>query len=162
MKQVRFTVVPATADHAMAMLPHVRGKDRGEWVAGTGESTRQRLVAAVLDPSGFARAIFAEGMEVPLILWGAGAAETPGVGQAWLIATNAAERLAFSLHRLLKPELQILDTTFPRCVAYSDKRNVVHHQWLTWAGFDLVEERKMGPFNLPFYVYERTAPCASA
>lgn len=152
-----YMVCPATLDHAMALMPHVRSQDRSEWVAGTGDPTRLRLAAAVTDPKGFARAVFVSGVDFPLLIWGASQpGEDPGEGQAWLIATDEAVKHAISLHSLMASELPILDGTFQRVVAYADKRNTVHHRWLRWLGFECLKEIPMGPWGLPFKQFERS------
>lgn len=160
---------PATLDHAMALMPHIRAEDRAEWVAGTGDPTRLRLAAAVLDPNGFARSIFASDVDYPLLIWGA-SAKVGGdgeVGQAWLIASRDAIRYVLALHALLPSELAVLDEAFPKTVAYADKRNGVHHRWLSWLGFENLGEARMGPWNLPFLIFERiprecASPCPSS
>ena len=159
MSQAReFIIGPATLDHAMAILPHIRPEDRSEWVAGTGDPTRLRLAAAVTNPNGFARSIFVAGVDHPLLIWGAGAvADREGVGQAWLIASTEAIRYAIALHSTLPEELPILDASYGRAVAYADVRNRVHHRWLAWLGFERVATLTLGPWGLPFYQYERTS-----
>lgn len=152
-----FIVCPATLDHAMAILPHIRPEDRAEWVAGTGDPTRLRLAAAVENHKGFARSVFVSDVDHPLLIWGAGEVEgRPGTGQAWLIASVAALPYAIGLHSILPEELPILDMTFPHSVAYADQRNVVHHRWLQWLGFERVGLLRLGPWRLPFYQYERS------
>lgn len=149
----------ATVFTAMAVAEGARVEDVDEWLGGTGrhpvDGMRHALFAAVslrvvcYQPSSHP--------ELPLVLYGVEATDEPGVGNVWLIATDYAPQHAFSMHRLLEPELEAFLALYPTLTAVADQRNKLHHKWMEWLGFRKVGVVTTGPEpGMPCFVYQIT------
>lgn len=140
---------PTTGDFRKA-LPDVRFEDMAEWYAGTGQLFQRSALQAILG-GGF-KQVALEG-DLPLCFWGA--SKSPEGGIVWLFATNYAKTKALALHRILKPHLNVLHDQFGTLHAYADKRNVAHHDWLEWLGFEALGAVPLGPLKMPFIHYRK-------
>ena len=137
-------VARAKLGQVVPVLDDIRPADLREWYAASGryffeclpDAFQSDICRVALDPSG-----------KPLCFWGGSS------GQLWLFATNAAERQALSLHKVLVPNLRELEVAWPVLTALADARNVVHHRWLRWLGFEALSELPFGPFGLPFIMF---------
>lgn len=149
---------PTTGD-LRRVLPDVRQADMEEWYAGTGQLFHFSALQAILS-KGFRKVALEDGL--PLCFWGADA--VPGEdrkGVVWMFATNHAKVRWLRLNKVLRPNLEDLHEEFGELSAYADCRNVVHHKWLLWLGFERREVVRFGPLNMPFQLFHRGDPkCA--
>lgn len=147
---------PTSADFRKA-LPDVRFNDMAEWYAGTGQLFQFSAMRAVLS-KGYRKVILEDGL--PLCFWGVDWG-SPVLGledvkaTAWMFATNTAQDRFFPLHRILKPNLDEVLTTFGTIDAFADERNVVHHTWMKWLGFKQLETHLIGPLRMPFIRFRK-------
>lgn len=137
---------PMVADLKM-VAGDIRAEDLREWYSGTGIDALDGMTYSVAFGK-LVRAAYSED-GTPLCFWGCDG------GNVWLFATNAAARRAFSLHKVLAPNLKELTDTWPLLKALAHSDNTVHHRWLEWLGFELVEEVEAGPFRENFKMYVR-------
>lgn len=134
-----------------------RIQDRMEWRAASGLTIKQQCFAAW--PFEYARAAY-DG-DTLLCMWGVEASEMKGVGNVWLVATNAAVPRARAIHRHLKAEFEAILKLYPEVQCYADARNTRHHEWLRWLGFTEYGEKPYGVLGLPFkYFHRGEDPCA--
>lgn len=142
------TVEDATLEHVFQVIDDVRTADHAEWYAGTGIFFEDAITAVFEDfPEEPKKVALVDGL--PVCFWGWDEA-----GGVWMFATVTAERNAIALHRVLHSEVNKMP---PRLVAIADDRNVVHHRWLKWLGFEAIESGHYGPFGLPFTTFTRSA-----
>ena len=145
----------ATPAHVEDLLPRARQVDREEWVGALKSRLEDRLLDGLTIPGSLNRAVVDVESGRCLVLWGAHPTDTPGVGQAWLIATTEAEPRARSIHRFLRGGLSEMDERWGSTIAYSSYRNHLHHVWMRRAGYRLLAVVTLG-LGLPYHVYTRT------
>ena len=147
---MRLTVEDATIEHVRMVLDDIRPADLREWYAASGQSFEVSVVQAFEggDPK---RVALLDGVR-PLVFWG-----WDMKGDIWLFATETAERCAYTLHRILKGELERITKGRDRVTATADDRNVKHHRWLRWLGFRPEKQVLLAPFGLPFTVFTKEA-----
>lgn len=151
---MKVRVIDADWFQLLRVLDDIRPADRREWFAGSGKPFSE-AAKATLEGGAYARvALDADGL--PLCFWGC------DDGYVWLFATQHAETVALSLHRVLKPNLKDLLDRWPKLHAWADARNELHHVWLRWLGFTEEREDFIEPFGLPFKLFTlEAAQCAS-
>lgn len=135
-----------TAGDFRSALPDVRREDIEEWYAATGQLFQRAALQAVLS-KGHRMVALEDGR--PLCFWGASG------GVVWLFATNYAKTKALSLHRILRPNLDVIHGLFGNLDAYADARNTEHHRWLEWLGFQNRGAVPIGPFKMTFLHYRK-------
>lgn len=150
---MKVTVEDARPDHIPPMLDTIRQADLNEWYAGTGSADIERGLFHVWYNKGYAKAAVA-GDGVALCVWGVDD-NGDGSGNIWLFATERAAKFAIAIHRNLRSEMDTMLARWPTLVAFSDRRNTVHHTWLDWIGFEFEREVFLKPFGLPFRKYVR-------
>lgn len=153
---MRITVEVARPDHLPPILDDIRPEDYREWYAGTGTADIQKAMQPVFDERRDTWAAVGEDGKA-LILWGVDQLSN-SEGSIWMFATSTAERFALSLHRSLKGEINRLLQKWVYLEAWSDSRNIKHHQWLEWLGFKYEREDFLKPFGLPFKLYTIRRP----
>lgn len=137
-------VEPLTVEHVSLAASDIRRADLMEWLAVLGETPAEHLAAGDWY---FARCALSEAGE-PLCMWG-----TERDGSVWLVATNKAVPVALSIHRCLREEFQMLLEVAPEPHCWADSRNILHHKWLEWLGFEEVDEAPYGPLGLYFKLF---------
>lgn len=70
-----------------------------------------------------------------ICMWGVTPTGAAGIGQAWLLATNAAERRVHDLHRHFRRGLAEMLAVYPRLHAWAHVGNELHHRWMKHFGF---------------------------
>lgn len=140
------TIVPLTPELVIKAADDIRGADQREWLAGTGQTVEERLLADT--DWGFTRCVLDEEGNV-LCFWGVQDA------WVWMVATTRGQAGWRGLFRLLAPSLKELRECYPgqdlKC--YADDRNVLHQMWLRALGFDDRENVFLGPAGLPFTLF---------
>jgi hypothetical protein len=139
-------IVPLTPELVLKAADDIRGADRREWLAGTGQTVEERLLSDT--DWGFTRCAL-DGQDNVLCFWGVQDA------WVWMVATTLGQSRWRSLFRLLAPCLQEMRDLHPgrdlQC--YADDRNVLHQQWLRALGFEDRLTEFLGPFGLPFTLF---------
>lgn len=80
-----------------------------------------------------------------------------GVGQPWLLGSDAIERHAVAFLRCSRPCLRDMLKAFRRLENFIDARNRVSIRWLEWLGFTIHPAAPHGPFGLPFHRFTMEA-----
>jgi hypothetical protein len=153
----RYTVVPATLDHARAMAPIMRPGDRGEiWAA------------AALDPLAGLQISLAASLyawtwlveDVPACIFGVSAApDNSGsnmndVGIPWLLSSGIVDRHWLPFLKHYRPFLEQMRADFPVLANWVDARYTAAIRWLRWMGFEILAAEPYGPFGLPHHRFE--------
>ncbi|HGW4611439.1 TPA: hypothetical protein ACNIE9_002769 [Enterobacter chengduensis] len=146
---IKAQIVPATADHIEAMLPHVRQADVEEFLATNGWSPR-RVLETGLRTSTFCCAGLVNG-EVVTIFGVAPASMIGGSGIPWLVGTDALEKYQRTFLRRCGKVVNAMLTVYPYLENYVDARNRVARVWLHWLGFTIEEPKPYGIQRLPFH-----------
>ncbi|HFK5750983.1 TPA: hypothetical protein ACG0LX_000114 [Enterobacter ludwigii] len=146
---IRAQIVPATAEHIEAMLPHVRQADVEEFLATNGWSPR-RVLETGLKTSTFCCAGLING-EVVTIFGVAPASMIGGSGIPWLVGTDALEKYQRTFLRRCGKVVNAMLAVYPYLENYVDARNNAARVWLHWLGFTLEEPKPYGIHNLPFH-----------
>lgn len=137
------------------VLDDIRFSDMEEWTAGTGLLFGLAVAASLEDPVCGDRVSLVASDDVgPLVFWGGQR------GQLWLFATNRAVPKAMEIHRLLRKQFRELESKWSMLTATAYYKNVKHHEWLRWLGFEELSETPEGPFGLPFKVFVKESSCA--
>jgi hypothetical protein len=74
---------------------------------------------------------------------------------SWMIGTNTAELHAVGLMKEFYSYYQGFFGRWPDTWCYTDVRNVVHHRWLAYWGYEVIREIPYGPNGAPFYEMRR-------
>lgn len=150
-------------DDVDRLLADVRKADRDEWVAFSGFPMRDAMRYAIEHHSIMC---VLEADRSPLCIMGAHdwpealGPQPEGTGLLWFAATNNGYNHIPDFVALTNAGLRWLHDCYPRLVAYSDARNVIHHQWLAAMGFNFTDFAPVGPFGLEFFEVEHVARSA--
>lgn len=137
--------VPALADN-------LRGADIAEIKAASGKTPGAALLVGLQTgtakvaclPSGTPVAIFGV---VPV---------APLVGAVWMVATNKFHLVQRQFLRECRGELEKLSADYRLLFNYTDARNHVHHRWIKWMGFTIINKHEThGHEGLPFLEFVR-------
>lgn len=150
------TIEPLTWDHLNQCQDIIRLEDRMEWAAGCGQGILEQLADVGLGEH--SKVALSDG--VPQLIWGVDKTREEGVGSAWMFATIHASRLRLALHKAVLPEIEELHRAYPTLIAWSDRRNTLHHTWLRWLGFKEITSAYYGTMGLPFIYFRKEQPCA--
>jgi hypothetical protein len=149
-----YSIVPATAEHVSAMLPHVRQADRDEIAASAGRPMFEILGQSVrLSDMAWAGLV---DDEVACIFGVRGASMLSETGYPWLIGTDLIERHAKAFLRRNRAIVQIMLERYPYLTNYVDVRNGAAIQWLKWLGFTMLPAAPYGAAQLPFHQFEQS------
>jgi len=132
-----------TLQHVKSAHEDIRMEDRMEWLAAGGVDVIEHF--EVHPPQAGDRVALDEGGNV-MCLWGS----RGDPAHVWLVATDSAVPRARAIHRHLKSELSVILERHPTIECWADSRNVKHHEWLHWLGFEYVTEEFYGVLGLPF------------
>ena len=90
-----------------------------------------------------------------LCAWGVnGHTHMRDVGNAWLVATNEAEKHALGIHRHFEWGLDEMLKFYPVLHAWADSRNTVHHHWMRKMGFRETDKVcLLGEQEVPFILF---------
>lgn len=68
----------------------------------------------------------------------------PGIGSPWFLATDAAEKHNVAIFRKAREWLEEVNNKYPVLVNFVDVRHKAALQWVTWLGFDLIQDQTQG------------------
>ncbi|WP_271311450.1 hypothetical protein [Yersinia intermedia] len=153
MRQVQ--IVPATQEHAAALLPRVRQADVDEFYAAALMSPDE-VIQRSMSASTVCFAGLVDGEVIVLFGVVPGSILT-GFGVPWLVAADSMERYQFTFLRHCKPAVRYILSIYPRLENYVDTRNSAAKRWLHWLGFTIDDPIPYGALKLPFHHFELRA-----
>ncbi|WP_109798679.1 hypothetical protein [Novosphingobium meiothermophilum] len=94
---------------------------------------------------------------LPVVLFGVAPSVIAGVGQPWLVATDASGRERVAFARLSRPYAEEMLEVYPVLTNFVDVRNEAALDWLVWAGFRFIDaDPRHGPEKRPFIQFSRS------
>lgn len=76
------------------------------------------------------------------------------VGAVWMLASNDISKLHRQLLRESRKRIKYLAKDYDLIYNFTDARNTVHHRWIKWAGFSIINKiEQYGVAKLPFYEF---------
>lgn len=148
-------IVPATLEHAQALVPHVRQADIDEFYALNLSTPEEVLVSGINLSTKSWTAIF--NGEVAAIFGVSPASIIGGVGIPWLVGSDILEKHQKAFLRRCKPFVGLMLQIYPELLNYVDERNYIAKAWLHWLGFKLEDAQPIGALNYPFHKFTMNA-----
>lgn len=144
----RVEVVPAQAEHIVAISDRLRPADVAELWAGSRSEPLDALVRAVrVSSESWAGVVDGE----TICLFGvAPMSVLGGRGSPWMLGTDGVDRNFVTFLRGCRAVVSRWRSVYPTLENVVDERNVAAHRWLRWLGFTLDEPRPYGPDKMPF------------
>lgn len=141
-------IVPAQAEHIIALAPRLRPADVAELWAGSRSEPEDALIRAVrISTEGWAGVVDGETIclfgVAPLSVLG-------GRGSPWMLGTDGVDRHALTFLRRCRAVVAGWRSVYPVLENVVDERNTAAHRWLRWLGFTLGDPRPHGPDEMPF------------
>lgn len=151
----RFLVRRATLWDALEMLRCARHEDRVEWEASV-EQGLAYLPWSVewCATHGEALTVYDTKINNVALLAGAQPQEDGRV-LTWMVVAEGVEEWGLALMKDYKDYLDAFFQRWPHTECYSDSRNVLHHMWLQYLGYELIDEVGWGPHGFPFLHFKR-------
>lgn len=148
---MRVEVVPALAEHAVAVGAAARPADRQELWASH-RLTPRRAIEGGMIVSPDARTALFDG--VPACVFGCNPGSLLG-GQAtpWMIGTPLLERYPLAFLRRSRPVVADWAARYTALRNHVDARNTLAVAWLRWLGFSIGEPEPYGVDQLPFHPF---------
>ena len=131
---------------------HMRPADVAEVFASTGAKPEGALYSGLLTSAfgGKVRTICLSD-STPVSMLGVLPTGEPGVGAVWLLATDRLLEIQTLFLRRSRETLAELTQGYRVVYNYTDARNTVHHRWLQWMGFTIIQRHEeWGHARLPF------------
>ena len=145
-------LVKAKPNHTSSLISDIRKHDRVEWEVGSGLSDpEEELRHAIIWGDSWS---VLDNEARCLAIWGVSHTAEPLVGNAWMLATNAATRQLHAMHRMFKDGIGRMHSTYPTLTAWSYSKNILHHKWMLRMGFEdtgremILGGRKTATFKL--------------
>ncbi|AJI85334.1 hypothetical protein CH54_1402 [Yersinia rochesterensis] len=148
-------IVPATPEHAAALLPRVRQADADEFYAAALMSPDE-VIRRSMSASTICFAGLVDG-EVIALFGVVPASILTGFGVPWLVATESMERYQVTFLRHCRPVVRHMLSVYPRLENFIDARNYTAKIWLRWLGFTIDDPIPYGALKLPFHHFELRA-----
>lgn len=131
-----FKVVDADLEHAVTMAPHIREADLREIRAlcGPDADPLQELIRGILQ-SDVIKAALLDGEPVAIF----GVARIDDIaGAIWMLGTDGLLNMPGIFARRSRKWVNSLQEPYPILTNVVHWKNVVHHRWLWWCGFDFI------------------------
>lgn len=91
----------------------------------------------------------------PVSIFGVGAISMiGGRGAPWLLSTDNVLKLSIPFLKGCKDYVNLMLDQFPKLENMIDARNKVSIRWLKWMGFDILDAKPSGPFQVPFHTFK--------
>ena len=74
-------------------------------------------------------------------------------GIPWLLGTPKLEGISYKFVKYSRIYLQKMSKDFARLENHVDARNTASIKWLRWLGFDIMEAKPYGPFEVLFHKF---------
>lgn len=152
------TVRPATKDDCISLAPRLRKEDREEAEAVIGLPASYAMMAGLRDDT-----LVACVNGTPEMIFGCPGADI--VGTPWMLASPLPFTPQWSRVFLRASKEIVTDdwqARYPLLTNFTDARNVRHHRWLRWLGFQFIRrDETYGVAGIPFLEFVRIqTPCA--
>jgi len=144
----------STATHAdLPIIAHdMREADVAEVKASSGKTPEEALRAGLNYPGAITKSIrLPNGM--PVGMYGVCPSQHEGVGIVWMLASNAIEPLYRQFLRESRQRIMEISQDYHLITNFTDARNSVHHRWIKWAGFTILNTRDFGIEQRPFHEF---------
>lgn len=143
-----YSFEPATPDTVRYIAAHLREADRKELaVTAFGRSVEDVLLES-MRISRWATVARVDGL--PAIVYGVAPTAERGVGAAWMLATDAINRVRRPFIEVCRGEVDLMQASFPILCNYVHRDNRVAIAWLEWLGFK-VSNKPAGPNGVMRY-----------
>lgn len=141
-------VVPAEAEHIVAIADRLRPADVAElWAASHSEPLDALVRAVRVSSEAWAGVVDGE----TICLFGvAPVSVLGGLGSPWMLGTSGVDRNAMMFLRRCRAVVSGWRTVYPTLENVVDERNRAAHRWLRWLGFTLEAPRPYGPDKMLF------------
>jgi len=147
-------IEPVKGWHVAELAPKLRQEDKDEiWAMEATDPFTGLAHSVALSHVSYS---IMEGAS-PVAIYGARKL-TDDLGLVWLLASSDLPRHPIQFLRRSREYIDALHDEVGCRTLYNftDKRNTLHHKWLSWTGFTFGDEVQLGPFNMPFYEVSRT------
>lgn len=132
----------ATSEDAHYFAAHMRAADRAECVGLIGEAgSVVQAVWAAIELSPGVRVYCDD--HTPVFILGCAVGDR-GMGQPWLLATDAAARFPVQMTKATKQAIQVWLAIWPSLLNYVDARSTANIAWLERLGFQVHEPIVLG------------------
>ena len=141
-----------TANHADVSIiaRDMREADVAEVQALSGHSPEEALKNGLKLSQGGAKTICLSN-DIPVGMYGVVPTDQPRVGLVWMLAANGIKAVHRQFLRESRDRINELLMDYDLAFNFTDARNHVHHRWIKWAGFTIINERKdFGVERRPF------------
>lgn len=133
----------------------MRDADVAEVKAYSGDTPEDALKKGLNQPGSITKAICLPN-DVPVGMYGVVPTDEPRVGVIWMLAANQLEQLHRQFLRESRGYIEDLCQGFDLVFNFTDARNTVHHRWIKWAGFTIINRREeFGEAQIPFLEFAR-------
>jgi len=146
-----------TANHADIPLiaSDMREADVAEVRASSGHTPEEALETGLNQTFGITKTICLPN-DLPVGMFGVVPASQPRVGVVWMLAANNIKSIHRQFLRGSKEHLEVLCEGYDLVFNFTDARNSVHHRWIKWAGFKIINRcENYGVEQRPFLEFVR-------
>lgn len=152
----RFIVRESWSEDGYRMLRLARQADRKEWDASVLGGLTEHLVSSISFSKTHGEAITVEDTETgqPMMIGGAHPGDQ-GQVLTWLVLAEGCEQWGLAFMKDYREDLDGFFSRWPKTECFSDSRNLVHHRWLEFLGYQFRQEVLWGPYDLPFIHYRK-------
>lgn len=153
----RFLVRPANGLDALVMMDLARREDAAEWDASV-EGGLKQLGWSVAWCAQYGEAITVIDTHTtkPVLIGGA-QPQSYDLNRilTWMVVAEGGEEWGLVLMKEYREALDGFFRRWPVTECFSDSRNILHHRWLQYLGYELVEEVEWGALSYPFKHFKR-------
>lgn len=155
----RFIVRPSKAEDAEAMIECARHEDALEWDASCTGGLKDNLAWSIAWCNNVGEAITVHDTQTgrPVLIGGA-QPQASNIRRVltWMVVAEGADTgWGLVLMKDYRDDLMGFFKRWPRTECFSDVRNVLHHRWLTYLGYDEVDRVPWGPHGKMFIQFKR-------
>jgi hypothetical protein len=144
-------VVPATAEHGLAVAAAMRPADIAEVWAVAHHSPMQAVELSLAAPGEQLAFLISD---MPLAVFGCSRLSLDGIGSPWLLGAVGVERYSRQFLELGRTYVTRWATEYEGLINVVDQRNDRSIRWLGKLGFSFHEPVLVGPDAMPFLPFE--------
>lgn len=145
-------VTDCTEDHLLPVALNMRASDVQEiWCSGKVRPLFALKVSFSISPN--AKTIMID--DEPAGIFGISRLSVlSGKGVPWLLGTPQLESISYKFVKRSKIMMGEMAKQYSYLENYVDARNTASIQWLRWLGFDIMEAKPYGPFQINFHKFK--------
>lgn len=145
-----YSIVPATVEHALYLIPRLRQADKDEIWAAHGVEPRWGVLASLAVSRDTSYTGLADGE--PICLYGVAQPSLLVLaGRPWMVGTDDVPKHSLKFLRESREVVRQMKEKFPFMFNYVDARHADAIRWLRWLGFTVADAAPYGPDKLPFH-----------